>query len=462
MVNMPDGQKQTDPHAPGELEQGFANIIRPFQAFIRNQKTGSLLLLATTLIALAIANSPLAEEYHHLISMQIGFLISDQQFSMSLHHWINDGLMALFFFVIGLEIKRELLAGELREPAKSIPVIAAAIGGMLVPAIIFYALNGGTDTVHGWAIPMATDTAFAIGLLALLGKRIPRGLISFILALAIIDDIGAVMVIALFYSTNISQPHLFIAFGLILLLLLGNRLGIRHPVFYFLTGGLVWLMMFGSGVHATLAGILVAMTVPARPASSSRGFLKNSIRLLRRFREIELAKVDPSSVLEEPEKHELAESLHKTVKDATTPLQRWEQRLEHPVALLVLPVFALVNAGIALSASTLSTAFTSSLSLGIILGLVAGKFIGISSFTWLVLKLRWGTLPANMPFRYIPGLSLMAGMGFTMSVFIAGLGFGDNPEQLLLAKTGIIFASLLAGLSGFLWLFLQSGSDRKT
>ncbi len=435
-----------------ELEQGLQNLIRPFQQFINNQKTGSLLLLASTLLALIIANSPLHFQYENLIALPLGLLIDSTHYAMSLHHWINDGLMALFFFVIGLEIKREMLAGDLRDPANSIPVIAAAIGGMTIPALIFYMLNVGSPTLQGWAIPMATDTAFAIGLLSLLGNRIPYGLISFILALAIIDDIGAVMVIALFYSDTLSQFHIILAAGLLILLALGNRAGVRHPLFYFLLGGMVWLAMLGSGLHATLAGILVAFTVPARPAHSSRHFLAESIRLLKRFREIERQQQSPS-ILEEQRQHELAVNLSRTAEQATTPLQRWEQRLEKPVAILVLPVFALANAGITFSVESLTDVFTNSLSLGIILGLVVGKFIGVCSFTWLALKLGLGALPGEMTFRHVPGLALMAGIGFTMSVFIASLGFATAPDQLLMAKTGIIFASLLAGIGGFIWLY---------
>jgi NhaA family Na+:H+ antiporter len=434
------------------LEKGFANIVSPFQQFIRDQKTASLLLLAGTLIALIIANSPLVHDYESLVEMRLGFVLGESDYAMSLRHWVNDGLMALFFFILGLEIKRELLVGELREPARSLPIVAAAAGGMVVPALLYYLVNQSGDAIQGWAIPMATDTAFAIGILALLGSRLPRGLTTFLLALAIIDDMGAVLVIALFYSDTISLAHLGSAAGLLTALLVMNLFGVRHPVLYFAGGGLVWLAMLGSGVHATLAGILVAMTVPARPAHSTRTFIRRSRQLLDEFEAIETREETASPILAEPEKHAVVERLQETAAEATTPLQLWERALEHPVALFVLPLFALVNAGIRVEPAELPALFYDSVALGIVLGLVVGKTVGISLPTLAVLGLGYGQLPAGMQPRHIVGLGLLGGMGFTMSIFIAGLGFGNQPEQLVIAKTGILTASLIAGVSGYLWL----------
>ncbi|WP_455235382.1 Na+/H+ antiporter NhaA [Thiogranum longum] len=434
------------------LEKGFASVVTPFQQFISDQKTASMLLLVCTLIALVVANSPLAREYDTLVEMPLGFVLGGSDYAMSLRHWVNDGLMALFFFVLGLEIKRELLVGELRAPGRSLPVLAAAAGGMAVPALLFYAINQGGDAIQGWAIPMATDTAFAIGILALLGARAPAGLTTFLLALAIIDDMGAVLVIALFYSDAISVVHLLGAAGLLAALLLMNLAGVRHPVVYFVGGGMVWLAMLGSGVHATLAGILVAMTIPARPARSTRAFVRRSRQLLDEFEAIEERDEAASPILAEPEKHHVVERLQETAVQATTPLQLWERALEHPVALFVLPLFALVNAGIAVQPAALPALLADPLSLGIVLGLVAGKTIGISLATFAVLWLGRGRLPAGMQPRHVVGLGLLGGMGFTMSIFIAGLGFSNQPEQLLIAKTGILTASLIAGVGGYLWL----------
>jgi len=434
------------------LEKGFARVLTPFEEFIRDQKTASVLLLASTLIALIIANSPLADQYEGFVKTRIGFVLGDHDYAMTLHHWVNDGLMALFFFILGLEIKRELLVGELREPARALPVIAAAAGGIVVPALLYYALNHGGDAIQGWAIPMATDTAFAIGILALLGSRAPAGLTTFLLALAIIDDIGAVLVIALFYSDSISMVHLVTAVALLAALLALNHLGVRRPLVYFLGGGLVWLAMLGSGVHATLAGILVALIVPARPARSPRAFLRRSRQLIDEFEEIETSVDVPTPILAEPEQHSVVEQLQETAAEATTPLQLWERTLEHPVALFVLPLFALVNAGIAIEPAALPALLSDSLALGIVLGLVVGKTAGISLATLAVLVLGGGRLPEGMQQRHLLGLGLLGGMGFTMSLFIAGLGFASQPEQLVIAKSGILTASLIAGAGGYLWL----------
>jgi len=439
------------------LEKGFENVVTPFQRFIRDQKTGSSLLLLCTLAALLIANSPLAPAYESLVETPLGFVFAGEPYAMSLRHWVNDGLMALFFFILGLEIKRELLVGELRDPARSLPVLAAAVGGMVVPAALFFAVNHGSEAMHGWAIPMATDTAFAIGVLALLGRRVPASLTTFLMALAIIDDMGAVLVIALFYTDSLSLTHLGAAAALLCGLALTNALGVRHPLVYFLGGGLVWLAMLGSGVHATLAGILVALTVPARPRHGTRSFLRRSRRLIDEFEAIATRTGDePAPILGEPEKHAVVERLQDTAAKATTPLQLWERSLEHPVALFVLPLFALVNAGIHVELQALPRLLGEPLALGIILGLVLGKALGISLATGALLRLGRARLPAGMQGRHLVGLALLAGMGFTMSIFIAGLGFAGQPQQLLIAKTGILTASLIAGLCGYLWLRLAA------
>jgi len=449
---MADFHSKLHGNATSALEKGFASVVSPFQDFIHEQKTTSILLLLSTLIALIIANSPLADAYQALIETRFGFVLGDKDYSMSLHHWVNDGLMALFFFILGLEMKRELLVGELRDVARAVPVFAAAVGGMLAPAMLFYAINHDGGAAHGWAIPMATDTAFAIGILALLGTRVPPGLTAFLLALAIIDDMGAVLVIALFYSDAISLQHLGSAAILLAALLVMNLLGVRQPMFYFAGGGLVWLSMLGSGIHATLAGILVAMIVPARPKRSTRAFVRRSRELLDEFEAIENEEPETTPVLAEPVKHEVVENLQQTAAQATTPLQQWERALEHPVALFVLPLFALVNAGIAVELSALPALLADSLALGIVLGLVLGKAIGISLPTYALLKLGIGRLPDGVQQGHIIGLALLGGIGFTMSIFIATLGFADHPEQQVIAKTGILTASLIAGACGYLWL----------
>jgi len=446
------GGKQKQGTAQTRLEQRFERALTPFQEFVSDQTTSSLLLIGCTLAALLIANSPYAHAYEAFIDTPLGVNFGEHVFRMDLRHWINDGLMTLFFFLIGLEIKRELLVGELRDMQRSLPVIVAALGGMLAPALIFFLLNAGGDYAHGWGIPMATDTAFAIGLLALLGNRIPTAAVTFLIALAIIDDLGAILVIAVFYSESISVAHLGAAAAALGLLLLTNLLGIRSVALYLVGGILVWVAMLGSGVHATVAGILVAATIPARPKRRPGWFLQHTQHLLNRFRELEKRKDTHQPMLGETEQHAVAARLQDAAEKATTPLRRWEHALDRPVSLFVMPVFALTNAGITISREALDGIWHNPLTLGIVFGLVLGKGLGIPLFTWLAVRLRLGRLPDGVGFRHIVGLGLFGGMGFTMSIFIARLGFGDAPEAMHAAKVGILAASLLAGCAGYLWL----------
>lgn len=441
---------------PNPLEAGVERVLTPFNDFIRDQTTGSVLLIIATLMALIIANSSFAQAYESFLVMHAGFVLGDWTLKMSVQHWINDGLMSLFFFVLGLEIKREILVGELRNPQQSFPVIAAALGGMLIPAGIFYLLNANTASVHGWGIPMATDTAFAVGILSLLGRRIPVALITFLTALAIIDDLGAILVIAVFYTSTINLVFLSLACALLVMLIVCNLFGCRRPAIYITIGALVWLAMLASGVHASVAGILVAMTVPARPKRGPVWFVSSARKLITQFENIEKESVQP--ILAEKEQHKLVERVQESAKKATTPLRRWEHALDHPVALFVMPVFALANAGIPINSNVLSAVWSDSLSLGIVLGLVAGKAIGISLFAWLALQLTPGRLLQGVTMRHIIGVGMLGGMGFTMSIFISGLGFANAPQALVMAKTAILLASLIAGVSGFFWLYLSGGS----
>jgi NhaA family Na+:H+ antiporter len=441
------------------LEEKLEQIIPPFQRFTHDQTAGSILLIICTLVALVIANSPLDRGYESLLHTQIGLVFGDWSLSMSLRHWINEGLMSLFFFVLGLEIKRELLVGELKGASRSLPMIAAALGGMLVPALFYTAFTAGTPLVHGWGIPMATDTAFAVGVLALLRKHIPAGLTAFLTALAIIDDLGAILVIAVFYTESLNLVFLSAATALLLLLIGLNAAGMRRPSVYFLIGGLVWLAMLGSGIHATVAGVLVALTVPARPKRSPDWFVNRTHELADEFASMEKKSVKP--LLGEEAQHAVAERVQDTVEKATTPLQRWERYLESPVALLVMPVFALANAGIPIKLQSLSGLWSEPLALGIVLGLVFGKAIGITLMTWLSLRLKLGQLSEGVHMRHIAGIGLLGGMGFTMSIFITNLGFESQTATLVTAKTAILFASLVAGVAGFLWLRLQHRIPRE-
>lgn len=438
------------------LERGFERALTPFQEFISDQTTSSMLLIACTVAALLIANSPYAHDYEVLIDTPLGVNFGEHVFGMDLRHWINDGLMTLFFFLIGLEIKRELLVGELKDLQRSLPVIFAALGGMLAPALIYFLLNADSDYLHGWGIPMATDTAFVIGIMALLGKRIPTTAITFLTALAIIDDLGAILVIATFYSASISLVHLAAAAGMLAIMILANLLGIRSPALYLLGGIVVWMAMLGSGVHATVAGILVAATIPARAKRRPGWFLNRIEKLMERFREIENQKDAAQPMLAEAEQHAVAAHLQDAAEKATTPLRRWEHALDRPVSLLVMPVFALTNAGIPVSGAALEGVWQNPLTLGIVFGLVLGKGLGIPLFTWLALRLKLGRLPDSVTLRHIVGVGLLGGMGFTMSIFIARLGFDGMPDAMLAAKAGILAASLLAGCAGYLWLRLRA------
>ncbi len=439
------------------LERKFERALTPFQDFITDQATSSKLLIVCTVAALLIANTPYADVYREFFETPVGLVFGDHTFGLSLRDWINDGLMTLFFFLIGMEIKRELLVGELKDLRRSVPVIFAAAGGMLVPALIFAALNFNSDYAHGWGIPMATDTAFAVGILAMLGGRIPAATVTFLTALAIIDDIGAILVIAAFYSESISFPHLIGAAALLGILVQFNILGIRSPSVYLFGGILVWAAVMGSGIHPTVAGILVAATIPARPKRRPGWFLKRTEELVNRFREIERNKSGtPAPMLAEAEQHAVVESVQDAAEKTTTPLRRWEHALDRPVALFVMPIFAIANAGIPINMQALDSLVSSPLTHGVIFGLILGKGLGIPLFAWLALRLRLGSLPQGINLNHIIGVGLLGGMGFTMSIFIASLGFADMREAMQAAKIGILAASLVAGVAGYLWLRLRA------
>lgn len=438
-------------HAP--WEKAFDRVLTPFDEFVHRQTTSGLLLMATAILALVLANSALADAYQHLTHTPIGVRVGDWVLEKSLHHWVNDGLMALFFFVVGLELKREILVGELADPRQAALPIVAAIGGMVVPALIYFAFNPAGEAARGWGIPMATDIAFAIGALVLLARRVPKALITFLVALAIVDDLGAVVVIALFYTDQLVLEALFSAAVLLGVLTIFNLAGIRHPVPYFLVGGLLWLALLKSGVHATLAGVLTAFTIPARPKYDPARFSTHVKELVKRF---DASHHPGESILTNERLHSIVQALENGVHRVETPLQRLEHVMHMPVAFLVIPVFALINAGIPMDFSSLGDTLMHPVTLGVVLGLVMGKFIGIAGASWLALRLGLGRLPAETRFSQIAGVALLGGIGFTMAIFVAELGFAGQPEYLLMGKTGILMASLLAGFGGFIWLWLIS------
>jgi Na+:H+ antiporter, NhaA family len=452
-MSTPDRNKPEDNagiyRAPWETAVG--KVLSPFEEFLHRQTASGLLLMAMAVLALVLANGPLATLYNDTLGTYIKIGVGDWVLKMSVAHWINDGMMAVFFFVVGLELKREFLVGELANPRNAVLPVAAAIGGMVVPALIYYAFNPSGDAALGWGIPMATDIAFAIGAMALLGTRAPKALVTFLVALAIVDDLGAVMVIALFYTDSISLMPLAAAAGLTVLLAGLNRGGIRNPLPYFILALLLWYALLQSGVHATLAGVIGAMSVPAIPKYNPEHFSAHVRALMDRF---DASHRPGQSIMTNVELRTQVQALENSVLSVETPLQRLEHIWHLPVAFLIIPVFALANAGIPVDLSTLSATVTNPVVLGVSLGLVLGKFIGITGASWLVLRLGVAELPKDTRFTQIAGASLLAGIGFTMSIFVAQLGFKNQPEMLLMAKTGILAASLFAGIAGFVWLWL--------
>jgi Na+:H+ antiporter, NhaA family len=432
------------------LEKSFRQAMTPFEEFVHDEASSGLVLMACTVVAMVIANSGLFSAYNAVLHTDITIGGGAFAITYSLHHWINDGLMALFFFTVGLEIKREILVGELADRRQAILPIAGAIGGMLVPALFYAAINGGTDAIDGWGVPMATDIAFALGVLALLGKRIPRPLIGFLLALAIVDDLGAVLVIAAFYTDQINIPALLFAGAAFVMLILSNKSGIRRPLPYVIFGVLLWLGMLKSGVHATLAGVITALTVPANSHCDILPFVRHMRHLTNKFERIH---EKDKHIMQNSEQQKVLQSMEDFVHCMESPLQRMEHNLHIWVSFLIIPIFALANAGIPIDLATLGQTLIHPVTFGIIAGLIGGKLIGICFFSWLVIKMGWSSLPQGVTMPQIASVSLLAGIGFTMSIFIAGLAFND-PQYLLNAKIGILAASLFAGIAGYIALRL--------
>ncbi len=423
--------------------------------FIRQETLGGILLILATAVAVIWANSSFYNGYHYL-THEIRVGTSFGAFHFSLHHWVNDGLMALFFFTIGLEIKREVMGGELSSMKKAALPVMAAIGGMVVPAGIFLLFTwNNPDHSLGWGIPMATDIAFALGIVALLGSRVNINLKIFLTALAIADDLGAILVIAIFYTDTINYYQLGIALIAIIILISGNRMGIRSTLFYGLIGLVgVWLAFFFSGVHATIAGVLIAFTIPAKAKINETQYIENLCTLLGKF---EGEKRSDSKLLTQQQAH-LIGKIESLGEDAHTPLQRLEHLLHPLSAYLIIPVFALFNAGVRVEGNIMDMVLHP-VSLGIIAGLVLGKFIGVSIFSHLVIKLKLAELPQGVGFRDIYGAALLAGIGFTMSIFISDLAFSD-PQLIQVAKVGIFTASILAAVLGV--FMLLSGKEKDT
>lgn len=439
------------------LERLFGRILSPFEQFLRRTTAGGIVLIGTTLVALALASSFGAPAILRITEQTLAVSLSGRlTLELTLHQWINDGLMAFFFLLVGLELKREILVGELaslRDAA--LPVVAAA-GGMVVPALIYAGFNAGTPGAAGWGIPMATDIAFAVGILVLLAWRIPRNLIIFLTALAIADDLGAVLVIAVFYSANLDPQALLAAAALFVVLVVFNRGGVRHPLPYAVTGALLWIALHSSGVHATLAGILLAAAVPARPAHLPSHFERRIEELLEAFRADRRDASTADDPLSNHRMAAIAEATETAAAVVQSPLQRMEHRLTPWVTFAIIPLFALSNAGIDLLSVSWGEASTNRVTLGVVAGLVLGKFAGISLFSWIAVKAGVARLPTGVRWVHLLGAAWLAGIGFTMSLFIAELAFGTSPAAAQ-AKLGILLGSALSALIGLVWLF-RAGS----
>jgi NhaA family Na+:H+ antiporter len=426
-------------------------FVRPVRRFMDLEASSGVILLLMAVAALIWANSPWADSYFAVLDYHVVLEFADLHIlDESIKHLINDGLMALFFFVVGMEIKRELVLGELREPKKAALPAIAALGGMVVPALIYLAFANGTEgATSGWGIPMATDIAFSIGIVALLGRRVPLSAKLFLLALAIVDDIGAIAVIAVFYTNDLSVPWLITTVVFILLIYGLSRTNVRLAGVYWVLGGIAWYAMLESGVHATLAGVAIGLITPASPFYSSREYDA------RARRTIELYSADDTTQDAREQVDFEALQLARVARDSVAPLTRLEHSLAPWTSFLVVPLFALANAGVSFEGADLGSAITSGVALGVAVGLVAGKTFGVTLFAWLAVRLGAGVMPRGSDWRMMTGLAMLAGVGFTVSLFIAELAFEGGGALTDLAKIGIFLGSAVAGIGGYLLLRIR-------
>ncbi len=431
-------------------------VTRPIQRFMQQQKSGGIVLGISVILALFLANSPWSDQYFHFFEHKIGFQFNGEPFlNYSIHHWINDGLMAVFFFVLGLELKREIVGGELSNPRKALLPIGAAFGGVLVPALIYFALNSSGEVSNGWGIPMATDIAFALGVLYLLGDKIPLSLKIFLTALAIVDDLIAVLVIAFFYTSDISMISLSIGFGFILIMYIGNKMGIRNILFYAIFGIVgVWTAFLLSGVHATIAAVLAAFTIPADMKIGEIMYINKLENYLKKFKAADPDNSIPT--LTNKQLHILDE-IKEDTNAIIPPLQRLEHSMHPFVTFIIIPIFALANGGLSL-AINMDQLFSTNVALGVALGLLVGKVIGVVGMTLLLVKLKVAPFPKGMNVKNLFGLGLLAAIGFTMSLFITSLAF-KNPEYMTQAKIGIFAASIIGGVLGYMLLSRQANKN---
>lgn len=422
-------------------------------SFLESQTSGGLVLLICTVIALVVANVPALQHLQELWHVEAGISIGNFKIEMSVMHWINDALMAVFFFVVGLEIKREMLVGELSSVKKATLPIFAALGGMLVPAAIYAIFNHGTPTSNGWGIPMATDIAFAVGVISILGKRCPSALKIFLLALAIVDDLGAIIVLALFYpSHELNFVFMGLALVVFLILILFNKMKVNSPYVYMMFGLVLWYFVFRSGIHATIAGVLLAITIPSKTTINEVRFFVKVKHLLEKFKENGNSEVE---VLANPKQMEVIHDINEEV-DAINPLMHRFESALHPIShFLIIPLFALANAGVTLDGSILQMSPMPAVVPGIFFGLLLGKPIGITLFSYISVKTKLAELPGGVPWKQIFAIGMVAGIGFTMSIFVDNLAFSD-PVYLNMGKAAILVTSFVSAICGMLAVLLTT------
>ena len=438
------------------FERTFYHLKYPVNALIQHRMASGITLLIAAIVAMFAANSPLSEYYLWFINLPISLKVGGWEMEETLQLWVSDGLMAIFFLAIGLEIKRELLVGELSTPRKAALPVVAALGGIIVPAIIYVAINPHPIESYGWGIPVATDIAFAIGVLALLGERVPRSLYMFLITLAVVDDLAAVLIIALFYTDHIALDYLSKAAVMFAVLVGLNLIGIRRPLPYFIVGTMLWFAMLKSGIHATIAGVLLALTIPARSKTMPSYFSERVHHLIEQMSDIlfsyDQKRKEGKEVRESHEQHSIISVFHRGIGMVESPLHKVQDDLRLPIAFIVMPFFAFVNAGVPINLELLTGELSHHVSMGVFFGLLLGKFTGISLASLASIKFGIAHLPGNVEFKHILGASFVAGIGFTMSMFIAGLAFRDTPELIRIAKMGILTGSLIAGSIGYVIL----------
>jgi len=425
--------------------------------FLDRETAGGIFLIIATIVALLLANSQWAGAYHHFLGDELLFEFSEHlSFGLTIEEWINDGLMAIFFLVAGLELKREVMVGELSSIKKASAPLLAALGGMAVPALIFISLNLGTENIKGWGIPMATDIAYSLGIIGLLGKNVPRQLKTFLIALAIADDIGAILVIALFYSNELSWIYLGSGMGAFGLLLLMNWTGIKNLIWYIIIGIILWYCFLNSGIHPTIAGVLFAITIPIVPKLDSKILKERTATNVTNLEKTELEKLNP---LQDKKQQIILKAIKTDTENSRPPLLKLENSLVDFNAFFIIPIFAVANAGVELDVNLIEVV-SGSLGLGILLGLAIGKVTGIGIFTLIGQKLGVSELHITLNWKHIIGIGMIAGIGFTMSLFITNLAFNDQ-ELIKISKISILIASLLAAIGGAVILLLTSNKGKK-